>query len=65
MDPVTAALSQAWLQAVSRIESQPTAQPNEPGPPQTMVDVFVRVLRNADPQTGSANGAGRVLDRLA
>jgi hypothetical protein len=63
MDPVTAALSQAWLQAASRIISQPTAQAPQGGPPKTLVDVFERVLRHADPLPGNIN-SGRLLDRL-
>jgi hypothetical protein len=60
MDPVTAALSQAWLQAVSRIQNQPAPELSASEPPKTMVDVFERVLRHADPQPG----AGKVVDRL-
>jgi hypothetical protein len=63
MDPVTAALSQAWLQAASRIQSQPTAQPPRQEPPKTLVDVFERVLRHADPLAGNVS-SGRLLDRL-
>ena len=63
MDPVTAALSQAWLQAASRIASQLTAQSPPEGTPKTLVDVFERVPRNADPSAGNIN-SGRLLDRL-
>jgi hypothetical protein len=63
MDPVTAALSQAWLQAASRIQSQPTADPPQ-GPPKTLVDVFERVLRNADSDAINVN-SGHLVDRLA
>jgi hypothetical protein len=62
MDPVTAALSQAWLQAVSRIASQPTAQ--QQSAPKTLVDVFERVLRHAGPPAANIT-MGRIVDRLA
>jgi hypothetical protein len=60
MDPVTAALSQAWLQAVSRIQNQPMPGSTGPAEPKTLVDVFERMLRHTDPQAG----AGKVVDRL-
>ena len=62
MDPVTAALSQAWLQTASRIISQPTADPSQ-GEPKTLVDVFERVLRHADPAAGKV-ASGHLVDRL-
>jgi hypothetical protein len=64
MDPVTAALSQAWLQAMSRIQNQPVPQLTAPEPPRTMVDLFERVLRHADPQAADPQSAGKVVDRL-
>jgi hypothetical protein len=62
MDPVTAALSQAWLQAASRIESQPTAEPPQ-GAPKTLVDVLERVLRHAEPDAGNVKST-HLVDRL-
>jgi hypothetical protein len=64
MDPVTAALSAAWLQAVSRIQSQPAVDPPQPEPPKTMTDVMERVLRNAAPDTPRLDRPGALLNRL-
>jgi len=63
MDPVTAALSQAWLQAASRIVLQPTAP--QDSAPKTLVDVFERVLRHAVPPPAAYSTSGRTVDRLA
>ncbi len=64
MDPVTAQLSAAWLQAVSRIQSQATADPAQPAPVKTLTDVMELILRHAAPETPRIDRPGAVLNRL-
>jgi hypothetical protein len=64
MDAVSANLTAAWLQAVSRIQAQGTVDPAQRQPPQTMTDVMEQTLRNAAPQSMPIDGAGAVLNRL-
>jgi hypothetical protein len=62
MDPVTAALSGAWQQAVSRIQSQATADPSNPDP--TAVAATAGTSNDNTPPPTQVNGTGAVVNRL-
>jgi hypothetical protein len=68
MDITSAALTNAWLQAVSRIQSQQTPGPPVPREERTMTDVIEGVLRSGgldsqDPQWEDPSHPGHVVDR--
>jgi hypothetical protein len=45
MDPISAALTNAWLEAVIRLRAPATDVPPRIGPPTTMTDYFENALR--------------------
>jgi hypothetical protein len=63
MDPVTAALSGAWQQAVGRIQSQTTVDPSNPDPTAATAATAGTSNDNTPPPT-QANGTGAVVNRL-
>jgi hypothetical protein len=60
MDPISAALTNAWLLAVARLRAPATDMPPRTGPPQTLTDVIENGLRHA-----GAGNPPRQVDRLA
>jgi hypothetical protein len=70
MDITSAALANAWLQAVARIQSQQTPGPPVPRDEQTMTNVIESALRHGtldsrDPQWQDPSRPGQVVDRVA
>ena len=70
MDITSAALTNAWLQAVARIQSQQTPGPPVPRAEQTMTNVIESALRHGtldsrDPQWKDPSGPGLLVDRLS
>ena len=59
MDPISAALTNAMLQAVVRIDTAATAMPPRLGPPTTMTDYFENSMRVA-----GAKNPGQRVDQL-
>jgi hypothetical protein len=60
MDPISAALTNAWLEAVLRLRAPATDVPPRTGPPQTLTDVIEDGLRH----DGVTNPA-RAVDQYA
>jgi hypothetical protein len=68
MDVGSAALSNAWLQAVARIQSQQPPQPPVPRAERMLTDVIEGVLRRGTFEPSLAerlDPTGRLVDRLA
>ncbi len=67
MDPSTIGLTNAWLQAVARVETHAVSA--RTGPAKNLADVIESVLRTAQgPETANSlnlDGTGQVVDRLA
>jgi len=60
MDPISTALTNAWLQAVARLRAPATDMPPRTGPPQTLTDAIEGALRGDGP-----TNPGQVVDQLA
>ena len=64
MDPISTALTNAWLSAVVRLRAPPTDLPPRGGPPQTLTEAMEDALR----RDGAGNASGRsglMVDQLA
>ena len=59
MDPISAQLTNAWLEAVVRLDAPATALPARIGPAQNLAQVFENTLREA-----GARNPGQRIDRL-
>jgi hypothetical protein len=64
MDPISTALTNAWLSAVVRLRAPPTDLPPRAGPPQTLTDAIEDGLRRDGAGNGTAR-SGRMVDQLA
>ena len=59
MDPLSAALTNAWLEAVARLRAPATAVPPPVAPSHSLADVFEVALREA-----GAKNPGQTVDRF-
>ena len=69
MDVASTALSNAWLQAVARIQSERTQPAPVPRDERTLTDVIEDALRRGnfevhEPQAANPSRPGAVVDRL-
>jgi hypothetical protein len=60
MDPISTALTNAWLEAVARLAAPATDLPQRAGPPQNLTDVVEGALRR-----DGARNPGQVIDQIA
>jgi hypothetical protein len=60
MDPISTALTNAWLQAVVQLRAPATDMPPRTGPPQTLTDVIENGLRH-----DGVTNPGRAVDQYA
>jgi hypothetical protein len=60
MDPISTAMTTAWLQAVVRLHAPATDMPQRVGPPQTLTDAIEDALRR-----DGAGNSGQTVDQVA
>jgi hypothetical protein len=60
MDPISTALTNAWLEAVVRLGTPATDLPQRSRPPQNLTDVVEDALRR-----DGATNPGQVVDQIA
>jgi hypothetical protein len=60
MDPISTAMTNAWLNAVARLHAPATDVPPHPGPPQDLTSAIEGALRR-----DGAQNPGRIIDQQA
>jgi hypothetical protein len=64
MDPISTALTNAWLSAVARLRAHATDLPPRTGPPQTLTEAIEDALRRDGAGNATAS-TGQTVDRIA